>query len=58
LALLEVENLSIAIQDPQSSTSRIRVEPHGPLLPIGWVRVVPDLNFTVDAGEVVAIVGE
>ena len=58
MALLEVENLSIAIQDPHSSTSRIRVEPYGPLLPIGWVRVVSDLNFTVDAGEVLAIVGE
>jgi oligopeptide/dipeptide ABC transporter ATP-binding protein len=58
LALLEVENLSIAIQDPGSSTDRIHIEPYGPWLPTGWVRVVADLSFTVDAGEVLAIVGE
>jgi oligopeptide/dipeptide ABC transporter ATP-binding protein len=55
---LEVENLSIAIQDPAASTGRIHIEPYGPWLPPGWVRVVSDLDFRVDAGEVLAIVGE
>ena len=58
LALLEVENLSIAIQDPPSSPGPIRIEPYGPWLPKGWVEVVADLSFSIEAGEVLALVGE
>jgi oligopeptide/dipeptide ABC transporter ATP-binding protein len=58
LALLEVENLSIAIQDPAMSSGRIHIEPYGPWLPKGWVTVVSDLSFEVASGEVLAIVGE
>ena len=41
MALLEVEDLSIAIQDPQAPAERIHVEPYGPWLPEGWVRTPP-----------------
>lgn len=58
MALFEVDNLSIAIADPSAPKERIHVEPYGPWLPEGWVRVVSRLSFKVRSGEVLAIVGE
>lgn len=58
MALLTVENLSIAIQDIGSTDGSIYVEPYGPWLPEGFSRAVLDLSFHVESGEVVAIVGE
>ncbi len=58
MALLEVEDLSIAVHDPGAADEAIYVEPYGPWLPSGWVRVVSGLDFTVREGEVLAIVGE
>lgn len=58
MALLTVTDLSIAIHDPTAPTEQIHIEPYGPWLPAGWVRVVSDISFSVAPGEVLAIVGE
>ncbi|MCP3977037.1 MAG: ABC transporter ATP-binding protein [bacterium] len=58
MALLEVENMRVAIQDPGASAQSIHVEPYGPWLPDGWVVAIPNISFSVDPGEVLAIVGE
>ncbi len=58
MPLLEVSNLSIAIQDIGSTDGSIYVEPYGPWLPEGFSRAVTDLSFSIESGEVLAIVGE
>lgn len=58
MALLEVENMRVAIQDHEAPAQLIHVEPYGPWLPDGWVVAIPSLSFSVEPGEVLAIVGE
>ena len=58
MPLFSVSNLSIAIQDIGSAEGSIYVEPYGPWLPEGFATAVRDLSFSVEDGEVLAIVGE
>ncbi|NND04128.1 MAG: ABC transporter ATP-binding protein [Acidimicrobiia bacterium] len=58
MPLLEVSNLSIAVQDIGSTEGSIFVEPYGPWLPEGFSRAIADLSFSIERGEVLAIVGE
>ena len=58
MPLLEVSNLSIAVQDIGSTEGSIFVEPYGPWLPEGFSTAVRELSFSVERGEVLAIVGE
>jgi peptide/nickel transport system ATP-binding protein len=60
--IFEVEGLGVAVNDAEAARGRaeegIMIEPYGPVLPHGWVEAVPDVDFSVDPGEVLAVVGE
>lgn len=60
--LFEVHDLRIAVYDAASAVRRIdhglSAPDTGDPLGAGWVEVVPGVGFTVDEGEVLALVGE
>jgi peptide/nickel transport system ATP-binding protein len=62
--LFEVRNLAVAVYDEELAArlagkgSGLWVESEERELPSGWWRVISDLSFTVQPGEVLAIVGE
>lgn len=58
MTLFEVENMRIAIHDPAAPPQLIHIEPYGPWLPDGWIVAISQISFSVEAGEILAIVGE
>ena len=60
--LFEVENLRIAVFDNAAAVRNedhgLTAKPGGKPLGAGWIEAVPGISFTVDHGEVLALVGE